>query len=239
MRHSFRALGAVASIVLVCVLAFGFVTGASGSEDRPELSTQPVGCILDLQGTIGVVICGGEVVDQLPLPTVKITETVVDEIIKTVRIPGPTQTVTVRAPGAETTVTVPGPTRTVTETVRVPGPVVTRTAQPGARPTATATETVTASTIITAKPAPQTTRQTPVEDDTIEDSDGFLFFPDVNFGDERVSAGEVGLSLLAVLGLAGLILLAMYGGYGIGYKDKERRDTNFMRALLESTKLRR
>jgi hypothetical protein len=50
---------------------------------------------------------------------------------------------------------------------------------------------------------------------------------------------EAGIGLLTLLALIGLILLGMYAGYILGYKDKERKDTDFMRALLDSVKTRK
>jgi hypothetical protein len=41
-----------------------------------------------------------------------------------------------------------------------------------------------------------------------------------------------------IFALMGLFLVGMYAGYVIGYKDHEKRDTHFMRSLLDSIKVR-
>lgn len=149
-------------------------------------------------------------------------ETVTDII----KIPGPTKTKTVEVPGPTKTETVPGPTVTETETVEVPGPtrtervevpgpVRTETVKPEPQPTVT--ETTTETVTVTKE----------VEVDKPEE-DGVLFDP------PPVSPVEaVGYSSLALIVLCGLIILGLWLGYLLGYKDKERNETRFLSALRD------
>lgn len=164
----------------------------------------------------------------LPLPTVTLTlpvqtvtlsprivrvPKIVDGPTETIHLPRRTVTETVRpqpeAGPTETVYVYVGDTRTVTVTptpgtARVPGPTVTRTIE---RP-------------------PVLSRQQPLEHGTVGKE---LFdLPPVS------TPGAVGIGFVTLLALAGVILLAMYGGYILGYKESEREDTNFMRALRDS-----
>lgn len=219
-----KVLAAVMVVVMVVVLSFGFATRGG---EAPASAAVDEGCIIDIQGPIGVLICGGEVVDRLPLPTVTVRGPTIT--LPPVTVPGPT----VRVPGP--TVTAPGETRTVevpggTETVTLPGETVTVQVPNG-------TQTVTPEPRTIGPVAPSespTTRQDPSPDGTI--------VPDkktdsVDLGDGKTTKTEVGLGILGILVLIGLALLAMWAGYTLGYKDKERKDTNFLRALLEQTKM--
>lgn len=168
-------------------------------------------------------------VEKIVGDTVTVVIPEVREVVRTVvkRIPQPRETRTVTrtvrpAPRVITKtvrVAVPGPTRTVA----VPGPTVFRTAQvavPG--PTETITETV--------RPSP---RQDATKRATMDADRGF-YSPDVDLGDDEVTAAEAGIGLLTLLALVGLILIAMYAGYTLGYKESEREDTHFMRALRDT-----
>lgn len=202
--------------LLVCVMLF---LGAD------TLSARASGeCFIDVQGTVGVTICGGEAVGSVPLPTVRVTETVVkritDEKTEIIRVPGPTETIRVPGPTSTATVNVPGgpgPTETVTRTESV-------TASPSASsgPTQTVTET-----IRTGGGQGGTGRAT-------MDPDRGFYSLDVDFGDDTITAAEAGIGLLTLLALVGLILIAMYAGYTLGYKESEREDTHFMRALRDT-----
>lgn len=177
------------------------------------------GCIINIAG---ITICG-ELLE--PLPTVFVPGPTVT--LPPITVPGPVATVTIRPPTQTETVIVPGPETTVT----VPGPESTVTVTPRAEPTpdAVPTETVTI-----------TPRQTLSPSDTLEEDDDSGFFePEVDFGDGETTIGEVGIGTLTLLALVGLLLLTLYGGYILGYKDKERKETNFMRALLDQSKIGR
>ena len=149
--------------------------------------------------------------------------------LPTVTVPGPTVTL---PPPPRVTVTVPGPTHTVTapggtQTISGPTQTVTQTTKPTNGPTALPTETVTVSggldtsaTTVTATP-----RQPEPTSGTLDPDSGVLdSVPPV-----VVKAG-VGVGIIALLAV--LILLGMYGGYYIGYKDSDKADANFFRALL-------
>lgn len=151
------------------------------------------------------------------------------QIIKTVRVlvPGPTVTAKpfVRPPR---TIFVPGPTETVTaapSTVyvtpspkvfisRIPGAVQTVTLTPSTV-IATATATVTASPTVEHRVDNQTT-------------------PQVLFDPPPITAKKaVGYSVLALLVLCGLIILGLWLGYLLGWKDKAREEKKFLSALRD------
>lgn len=177
----------------------------------PSSAQADDGCVLTVAG---IKVCG-TVLGQ-PLPAAVTVTVKPDPII----IAGPTSTVTVRPPAQ--TVTVPGPGgSTATQTI---------TATPKAGPTSTATDSSTVSNTETGQPTPRTGTIIP---------GGTVDYPAVDFGDGHTTVVEAGIGLLALLALIGLLLLAMYAGYALGYKDRERKDTDFMRALLDSVKTRK
>lgn len=218
MSHARNAVAAVIALVLVIVLSFAWTT----STPEPAVAEE-VGCIVQLEGTIGLVICGGEIVDQLQLPTVQVTETVLEQIIKevdivgpTIRIVGPTKTITVRVTEATTA---------PVETVTAPGETSTVTAEPSVE---IVTETVTAS---------PTRQRAPVDDRVVPDNDEEPAL--IDFGDGETTVIEAGLGALTIVAMMILVLLALYGGYALGWKNKEREETLFMAALLDKAKARR
>lgn len=244
---SIQPLGESPNLTVSCV-------DAEGNQISPsDINVNDI-----INGTVTVVV---DNVVEVPGPTVTIPgETV------TLPVPGPTVTVpgaTVTAPGATVTLPpIPGPTvslppiiREIIKIIQLPGETVTlpsetrtvtkspepriiervvngpervvRVVQPG-RPGPTVTATVTAT--------PEAGQPGPVPD-RIEPA-APLDPPGIDFSDGINTPAEVGLSTLTLLGLMGLILLGLYGGYILGYKDKERAETNFMRALLDASKLR-
>lgn len=163
----------------------------------------------------------------IPLPTV------------TVRVPGVTVTlpgdpITVRLPGETTTVRVPGPTATVTETQTINGsestvtitpeplPAETVTVRPNAGPVPTVTETTTVT------PAPRQGEDEPATIELTPEDDAVVKIPETNLG----PAEAAGVGTLAILIVAGLILLGMYAGYYMGYKDSDKAEAQFYRSLL-------
>jgi hypothetical protein len=214
------------ALLLFIVIAWGVNnSSAHGSED----------CFLDVRGTLGVTICGGQPIDSVQLPTVTLTETVVKTVTDTVTksVPGPTQTVTV--PGPTVTMGPPAPNTTIfqpgkTATVFIPRQTVTVRATPDAS--------------VGPYTAPPETRF--AQPATRQDSKGRATMkPDkitpftIDIGDGDFTTAEAAVSLATLLALGALILAGMYAGYYIGYKDSEREDTNFMRALLDEAKIRR
>jgi len=232
-KHILAALSGVVAFVLLVVLSFAFMNPAHAGEvtctitslgNSPNLTVtcvdengEPVSpSDIDIQEIVGNTV------------TVVVTDTITDTITKTIKIPGPTIT-KVPDPIVRTEkIIVPGPTKTIYTQAEAPAPqVVTRTVEV---PGPTETTTVTASPTPTASPTGQPTP----ESDTMEPDTG----PAIDFGDGDTTPAEVGIGILTLLALVGLILLALYAGYILGYKDKERTDTNFMRALLDSVKSR-
>lgn len=177
----------------------------------PSPSQADTGCVVN---TLGIKICG----ELLGLPSAPVITVTVPPV--PIEVPGPTVTVTAVPPPVTVTTTVPGPGQTVT---------VTEPAAQGPTPDSVpgpSTETVTVS------PA----GQDPVEGGTIVDNTPRR--PPIDFGDGTTTIVEAGIGVLTLLALVGLLLLTMYSGYIVGYKDHERKDTNFMRALLDTVKSR-
>lgn len=155
--------------------------------------------------------------------------------IPTVHVPGPTVTVsvppvtqTVHIPGPTQTVTLPGGTQTITVTPAPATQTVTAPNSPSALPTATVTTTVQGglgTTTVTSTP-----RQPQPTSGTLDPSGGgpLAGVPRI------VKVTGVGVGIIALLAL--LILLGLYGGYYMGYKDSDRADANFFRALLNNSK---
>lgn len=218
MKHARNAVASVVALVLVVVLSFGWATSS------PEpVAAQDTGCIVQLEGTLGLVICGGEIVQQLQLPTVKVTQTVLEQIVKEIRVAGPT--IRIVGPTETITVRVPQGTTVPTETITVPGE--TKTLRPSQAPTVTETTTVT----------PSPTGQAVPSDDKVE-PDNNNSSP-IDFGDGDTTVVEVGLGALGIVAFMVLLLLAMYGGYALGWKNKERDETLFMAGLLDRARMRR
>lgn len=172
------------------------------------------GCVI----TVADVKVCGELLSE-PLPDTITVTVKPDPII----ISGPTSTQTVTPPPVTVTTTVPGPTVTQTaapETV---------TATPDSVPDETVTETTSVS--------PSETGQDQSGDGTLgsNESDDT---PAIDFGDGDITIIEAGIGFLTLLALVGLLLLTLYAGYILGYKDRERKDTDFMRALLDTVKSR-
>jgi len=167
----------------------------------------------------------------------QVVVTVPGEVItETVQIPGPTRTVTIRpAPVRVTKTVTPAPVR-VTETATV---VRTETVRP-APVRITRTATVTPEPVRITETVSPSGQDTPDRDTLDDDSgdDGF-FSPKIDFGDGSVTAGEVGLGLLSIIGLTLVGLLAVYAGYAMGRKASKDEDTDFMRTLLDSVKINR
>lgn len=199
-------------MLAVMTLILTPVVWSMNSANADENCTIQVGA-----GGVGILVCGGTPVDQLPLPTVKIT------------VPGPTVTDIIKIPGPM--VTVPGPvvtqagptvyaTQTVTATAQ--GPTATQTI-PGPTSTITNKATVTAS--------PTATPVETVTGNTTSDDGGII--PDGNLPGLSQDAVKAGIGILSLIILIASLLISMYVGYALGYKDSERDSANFYRALSD------
>lgn len=148
---------------------------------------------------------------DIPIPSVTLTlpgaTVTVRDIIEQ---RGPTRTVTVRPAPVRATVLVPGPTKFVS----VAGPTQTVTNRVTQEIEATVTETAT-----------RTVRQTEPRGATLPDKEDEGSVPD-----EIESAGY---GIAAVLVGCGLIILSLWLGYIMGYKDRERKEMKFLDALRD------
>lgn len=221
--HVAKTVSAVLALVAMVVLVLSLAVSPEPAQSAPPAPQ----CVVQVQGTVGIVICADIPIAQIPLPTVSVqgpTVTLPPVTLPPITVPGPTRTVTlppVVVPGGNETVTLPG--NTVTETVIVTDEE-TKTIKPdpqSSQPTTVVTETGTG--------------QNPPGDGTIEDND--MGDPTINFGDGHTTVVEAAIGLLTTLLLVGLLLLTMWAGYILGYKDKEKKDTRFLRALLDQVRL--
>lgn len=228
-RAAVSAVLGVATIVLIPILALsGNPPTARAEEEVPAL---PLTCVLQVSGSLGVVVCGGEVVDQLNLPTIQVpgpTQRItipvtLPPITQTIRIPGPT----VRLPGETVTIPGLGATATVTATQ-----TVTRNPQGSEGPIGRPVETITVEVTPSDSPSTLSPGQTPTESVTIrpEPKD-----PEVRTRTEEivrnVLVGTIVTVALALLGIIALVLGYKFG-YGDGRKNMEKDEVAFLRSLL-------
>lgn len=185
------------SLVLLFMLGVMIPVAISSNNSRVEASS-------DL-ATISV--------PPITLPVVTVT-------LPPIKIPGPPGPTVIR------TLTIPGPTNTV----RVPGPTSTVTVTEA--PTVTSTRTVTAPPVTETVTATvfQTPRQQPVDSGTLDPETEYI-----PIGVPKLSAIEqVGLGFLAVLLISGLIIIGMWSGYYLGFKESDAKETGFLKALLNN-----
>jgi hypothetical protein len=203
-------------LVAVLALLLALVLGWS----RPAAADT---CEVHSSGDVGIVICAGVIVGRLPLPRVTVTENIVRDVVRNVKVPGPT--VTVRPPAATVTVNgqgMPVPTKTVTVTTTKSGQTVTKTATPQTPKTQAQSAPVAPAPYppATVSPAP------PTKHGTMDDGK-----PKVPFLIGGVSPRAV-LGTTAVLLLIGFELAILSSGYMVGYKDAEQREAKNMLGLL-------
>jgi hypothetical protein len=210
MRH------AVISVFMVMLLVLGPVAFINLTGNSQAQATEAVTCTQIKVGT------------QIKLNCTAAGIVVLHEVINLPSVTVPGNPITIRTPGHTTTVRVPGPTQTITapgaittstDTTTITQPAQTATVRvPG--PTATQTTTVTA--------APrQTATDSATIDPTPDDSTG-IDVPGTNLSPPEA----VGIGTLAIIAVACLILLGMYIGYYMGYKDSDKAEAQFYRSLL-------
>lgn len=151
-----------------------------------------------------------------------ITLPVVTVTLPPVTVPGPVETI--RLPGETVTVTnpVPGPTKTIVEpaeTVTAPGATVTvrPSERPSEAPEAGPTETVTVNTTETGQPEQ--------ESGTIEPDEPKI---DLSRPGTALAAAGIGFAILVIA-----MIISLWGGYALGYKDRERKEARFLMALRQ------
>jgi hypothetical protein len=216
----------LASIFIVLLMAFTLIPAALVSNEQPAQAADVVTCSdirintdqVRVVCTLAGVVVLNDTINLPPGPTVQVT---LPQATVTVHVPGPSVVQTVRVP-------VPGPTQSVTVTVPVAGPTTTATATVKTTKTAHATSTITATAT--------TTKSTGQDDNgsgtmNPEPSDPVVSIPNINTPAQAAAVGGIILLILS-----GLALLALYVGYTLGYKDSDKANANFMRALLGRSK---
>lgn len=228
-------VGVLVVVVLLLGVLFMAPTGSPAYADptEPPGPTPAIAsCTIVKQAGVNIQF---ECVDGLgnTIPAGQITvepQVIVSEIIK--NIPGPTVTATVRVPGPVRTHRVTIRPAPIVKTIRPPQVTVTKTLAPKPRPTRTVTATATETIVneVTRQPTPESGR---VEDN--EPDRGF-FTPDVNFGDNNITAGEAGIGLLSALLIIVMIMSGMGYGFRRGLKAGESGESDFLRTLLDRSK---
>lgn len=245
MKH---VLSALAGVILIVALTLGSIFAAPSPAPAAPLAQETEGCVITIAG---IKVCGTLLGQPLPevvevtvppitLPPVTVTDVVtvrpdpirvtetirpapvrITETVTLPPLPQPTATVTVHTEGTPNSTPSASPQATVTETVR-----------PNGQPVPTVTETVT--------PEPEVvevTRQADPESGTVEpNNDDSFFSPDIDFGDDRVTAGEAGVGLLGALLIIGLILAGMAYGFRRGMAVENREEAYFLRSMLDRSK---
>lgn len=203
--------------IVFCLLAACLVFMAPTSNDEPAQAVDVVNCTslrigtdrVEIKCTAAGIVVLDTTVNLPPGPTVQVTLPGATQTVR-VNVPGPTQTSTIRVP-------VPGPTKSVT--VSVPGPTSTVKG-----PTSTATVTATTTT---------TTGQVDNGGGTVDPSPSAEPEPDVITLPGPTTVKGAALGLLATAILAGLILLALFSGYTLGYRESDSDNATFMKRVLK------
>jgi hypothetical protein len=226
MKHSIIAVLLVFLLVLAPVGVF-MANNSPEAQAAPATSAEPVINCTDIK-------IGQQVRIKCTAAGIVVLNTVVD--LPVVQLPG----ATIKLPGETETIT-KGPTKTITATPgnNEPGATVTITkpAQPGPTttlrpngqpvPMVTKTTTETQTTTVTATPSATATTGGTIDPRTDKD-DGVIQIPETTLD----APEAVGIGTLAVFLMALLILLGMYAGYYMGYKDSEKAEADFFRSLL-------
>lgn len=242
MKH---VLSAIVGVLLIVTLTLGSIFVTTTPAPAVPVTQETQGCVLSLAG---VRVCGTLLEQPLPevvtvtVPPVTLPPVTVTDVV-TVR-PDPIRvTETIRPAPVRVTETVtapPVPQATVTVTENADGtpnstssvspqPTVTETVSPNGQPVPTVTETVTVE--------PEGGQTVPPSDTVEPNSDESFFSPNIDFGDETVTAGEAGVGLLGALLIFGLILAGMAYGFRRGIAVENREEAHFLRSMLDRNKV--
>jgi hypothetical protein len=219
---------AIISIALILAIVFAVAAIPIAISDTDAAYAGDENCMVQTSNnSSSLLICDGNLVKKIPIPVISTTVTIPAPTAPpapavptvTVTVPGPTQTV--YRPGKK--IEVPGPTKTIyyaeietrTKYLPYPKPVfLTETVTASGQPNQT-------SATVGSAPSPSSGEETSGGNDTASPF-------------SKVPAKIIGISTLTALALLALILLGMYIGYYIGYKDSDKENANFMAALSDS-----
>jgi hypothetical protein len=224
VKHSLIAV--IMTIILVLVPVVGI---SAANNDRPAeaSSVSQVDQTITVPGQT-ITVPGPPITVPGPRVTITVPGTRVTVPGPTITIPGDIRTIEIPLPGPTRTVTV-RPNAPAPETVTIKPPADTRSvSEPGATVTVSERETVTVST------SENGGRQEPSDSATLDTGNPgpTISIPDIDLSTPKGAA----LGTLAILALAGLILLGLWGGYYLGYKDRVKREAedeaSFIKALL-------
>lgn len=241
-----HVLSALAGVILIVALTLGSIFAAPSPAPAAPVAQETEGCVITIAG---LKVCGTLLGQPLPevvevtvppitLPPVtetdvvtirpdpiRVTETIrpapvrVTETVTPPPLPQPTATVTVHTDGTPNSTPSASPQATVTQTVR-----------PNGQPVPTVTETVEVE-------VEQDTGQSDPESGTVEpNNDPPFLSPDIDFGDDTVTAGEAGVGLLGALLIIALILGGMAYGFRRGIAVENREEAFFLRSMLDRSK---
>lgn len=206
----------IASVVIVCLMALTLVPMAAASNVETPAETLDCQTIRIDPNNLKVVctLAGAVVVNTVVAipngPTVTVSLPPI-RTTQTVEVQGPRSTATINVP-------VPGPTQTVTSVVTAPGPTVTANG-----PTSTATVSVTETA--SGQPTPGPATLGPSESGS-PDSAG-VFIPSPTTVKGAAITGGILLALVA------LLLIALFSGYTLGYKESDMATVAWIKRLLD------
>ena len=240
-----RVIATIALLFTLMLIPFAIASntasadphGGDGESGSPSPDAAPVSCKANPTGhrvdieckAAGVVVLKLSVpipddtitLPPVTLPPVKVTATVTApprppvtiQATKTVHVPGPTRTQFLGGSTATVTAT---PRASSTQGVPLPG--ITRA-------TATVTKTVTVKSLPSGQPKPS--------HDTLGPDHSII--PDIPIIDFSGSGPvqKATLGFVAIITLIALVLLSMYAGYYLGFKDSNRNEAKFLDALLK------
>lgn len=237
-------------VVVVMLICCGFSISANAADPEPNPQAASAAPLVDCQVVVGNntrVVCSaaGLVVlnTEVNLPTVTLPPLVVRTTApgtvttRTVEVPGNTRTVTRTAqPEPQGIVTV---TRTASPEPRITSaPTATRTINPTV--TATSTATATATSTVTAPGQTETSYVTvaPAPTQVAEPgTDRNTFIPLPFPEDNPVLKAVVGTGY--ILAFLALLILTMWLGYYLGYKNSDRENSNFLKLISDQMLLRK
>lgn len=213
MNAGIRAVAWTSAIVLVIITVFAL--GIKASQPAEAAIRQDVVVCATLPPNLQNLLNLSCVNVRVPVVTATVRVNVPQDPVtrflpqptRTIRLPGDTETVY-----RNRNVPVPGPTKTVTAQ---PRPQRSAAPQPTSGPTSTSTNNPTATATVTKTVEPNSMSNTVEKPGTV-----------------KTVLKNVSIGLASIIGLLLILILAMSAGYGLGFKDNEKREARFMQSLL-------
>lgn len=213
-------------MIFAVVVIYGVTTTHEAEQSAPApMAAEDIG--LCLPSVICTTVYLPTYIPVTIRATVRVPVTIrVTEIIRPPRV-------TVQLPGVIRTILVPGGTRTVTAP-GLPGATKTATVVVSQRIIQNGTAPPVTQEVRRTISAPGVTGQTITTRATVTTSKEVVRLP----GTTRTVTipAAVGIGLLGLIILMALVLFILWLGYVLGFKDADRKNANFLRALRDSVK---